>query len=77
MLANWEKCRRKMESTNPRVEKINNNKTIILSSNCSVCGGRKSRFVKDKKTSGLLSSLGIRIRLIQHPIVDPFLFYGH
>ena len=32
----------------------------MLSSNCAVCGSKKSRFIKDQEANGLLKSLKIR-----------------
>ena len=32
----------------------------IMQSKCSVCGIKKSRFVKEEKAKGLLSNLGIK-----------------
>ena len=46
----------------------------MLSSYCELCGSKKSRFVKAKEASGLLSTLGIRTQLIQIPLVGPLLF---
>ena len=39
------------------------NGRLMLKSYCSVCGNKKSRFVKERKAKGLLSSLGIRTPL--------------
>ena len=33
---------------------------LIMQSKCSVCGIKKSRFVKEEKAKGLLSNLGIK-----------------
>ena len=46
----------------------------MLSSNCVVCGSKKSRFFKAQEASGLLSSLGIRTQLSQIPLVGHLLF---
>ena len=35
------------------------NGRIMLLSNCVVCSGKKSKFLKQQEASGLLSSLGI------------------
>ena len=35
----------------------------MLSSNCVVCNGKKSKFIKEQEASGLLSSLGIKAPL--------------
>ena len=42
----------------------------MLKSTCSVCGNKKSRFVKKKKkqeAKGIISSLGIKIPLSKIP----------
>ena len=41
---------KKTENKNPRVGKIKNGR-IMLSSNCAVCVGKKSRFIKEQETS--------------------------
>ena len=48
------------------------NGRIMLSSNCVVCGSKKSRFVIKQKVSGSLSSLGIRTSLSQISLVGIF-----
>ena len=47
-------------------------KTIL--SKCAICSSKKSRFIKDHKVKGLLSSLGIRTPLIKVPILGDILF---
>ena len=32
----------------------------MVSSNCAVCGSKKSRFIKRQEAIGILSSLGLR-----------------
>ena len=36
----------------------------MLLSNCAVCGNKKSRFIKEQEASGICSSFGINIPLI-------------
>ena len=38
-----------------------------MKSQCSICGNKKSRFVKEEETKGILSSLGIRTPLSKIP----------
>ena len=45
------------ESENPKVETTKNGR-IILSSNCAVCGSRKSRYIKGQEAKWILSSIG-------------------
>ena len=46
----------------------------MILSKCSVCNIKKSKFLKEQETRGLLSSLGIRTLLSQIPLVGPILF---
>ena len=46
----------------------------MLSSNCVVCDGKKSKFIKQQEARGLLSSLGIKTVLSKILLVDPLLF---
>ena len=41
----------------------------MLLTKCTVCGSKKSRFIKEQEASGLLSRLGIRKPLGQIPLV--------
>ena len=50
MLSYCLKCRKNTESKNLRVEKKKKGK-IMLSSNCLVCGSKKSRFIKEQKAT--------------------------
>ena len=45
-----------------------------LLSECSMCNSKKSKFLKEPETRGLVSSLGIRSPLNQIPFVSPILF---
>ena len=53
------KCRKDTENINPKMVKTKNNR-IIMQSKCTVCGMKKSRFVKQQEAKGLLSNLGIK-----------------
>ena len=46
----------------------------MLWSNCVVCDGKKSKFIKQQEARGLLSSLGIKTVLSKILLVDPLLF---
>ena len=41
-------CRRNTESINPKVSKINNSKTMMLSK-CVICGCKNENLLKNKK----------------------------
>ena len=44
---------------------------------CSMCNSKKSKFLKEQETTGLLTSLGKRTLLSQIPLLDPLLFYKY
>ena len=67
------KCRKSTESMNPRVLKTNNGKTVILSK-CTMCGSKKSRFIKKQEASGMFSSLGLKTQLNKVPLLGNVLF---
>ena len=66
MLSYCLKCKKNTESINPKVSKTSNGKIMILSK-CSICGSKKSNFIKEQQAKGLLSNLGIRIPLSKIP----------
>ena len=67
------KCRKDTENINPSVSSTSNGKAMILSK-CAICGGKKSRFIKNQEVKGLLSNLGIRTPLSKIPILGDILF---
>ena len=73
MLSYCLKCKKNTESINPRVSATSNGRTIILSK-CAICGGKKSKFIKNQEAKGLLSSLGIRTPLNKIPLLGDVLF---
>ena len=67
------KCRKNTENINSRVSKTSNGRTMTLSK-CAICDGKKSRFIKNQETKGLLSNLGVRTPLSKVPILGDILF---
>ena len=49
------------------------NNRLLMQSKCSVCGTKKSRFVKEKDAKGLLSQLGIKTPLSKIPLLNVLL----
>ena len=41
----------------------------MLLSKCAMCDSKKSKFIKEKKASGILSSLGIKTPFSKIPLV--------
>ena len=68
------KCRKNTENVNPRVSNTSNSRKAILWK-CAICGGKKSRIIKNQKTKGLLSNLGVRTPLSKVPIMGDILFW--
>ena len=63
------KCRKDTESIHPKIvwTKINR---LVMQPKYSVCGIKKSRFVKEQESKGLLSNLGIRTPLSKIPLLN-------
>ena len=72
MLSYCLKCKKK-KSINPRLSKTTNGKTMILSK-WTVCGSKKSKFIKEQQAKGLLSNLGIRTSLNKISLLGDILF---
>ena len=59
-------CRKNTDNINSKMVKTKNGR-LMLMSKCSICGNKKSRFVKEQQAEGILSSLGIRTPLSNIP----------
>ena len=62
------KCRRDSENIDPKMIRIKNNR-LVMQWKYSVCGIKKSRFVKEQEGKGLLSNLGIKTPLSKIPLL--------
>ena len=49
------KCRRDTENIGSKMIRTKNNR-LVMQSKCSLCGIKKSRFVKEQEAKGLLSN---------------------
>ena len=56
------KCRKGTENIDPKIVRIKSNR-LVMQSKCSICGIKKSRFVKEQEAEGLLSNLEIKTSL--------------
>ena len=65
------KCKKDTATINSKMVKIKNNR-LLMQSKCSVCGTKKSRFVKEQDVKGLLSQLGIKTPLSKIPLLNVF-----
>ena len=50
------------------------NGRLMLSSECTICGNKKSRFIKEQETSGILSSVRIRTPLRKITVLGDIFF---
>ena len=57
------------ENINPNISRTSNGRTMLLSK-CTICGTKKSRFMKEQEAKRILSSLGFKTPLSK---VDPVL----
>ena len=68
------KCRKDTENIDPKIVRTKNNR-FFMQSKCSICGIKKSRFLKEQEAKVLLSNLGIKTPLSKIPLLN-ILFYG-
>ena len=73
MLSYCLKCKKNTERIDPKVSATSNVKIMILSK-CTICGSKKSRFIKKEEAKGLLSNLGIRTPLSKILLLGDVLF---
>ena len=66
------KCKTNTDSIDPRMSKTKTN-SLIMQSKCSVCGTKKSRFIKEQDAKGLLRNLGIKTPLSKIPLLNVLL----
>ena len=66
------KCKKHIKNINPQVSSTSNGKVMI--SKCTICGSKKSRFIKNQGAKGQLSNLGIRTPLNKVPVLGDILF---
>ena len=62
-------CKKNTDNINSKVVKTKNGR-LMLMSKCSICGNKKSRFMRKQETEGLLSNLGIRTPLSKIPLLN-------
>ena len=46
----------------------------MILSTCTICRGKKSKFIKEQQAKGLLSNLGLRTLLNKIPVLGDILF---
>ena len=61
------KCRKGTKNIDPKMVRAKKSR-LVMQSKCSVCGIKKSRFVKEQEAKSLLSNLRIRTQLSKIPL---------
>ena len=62
-----------IENIDPKTSISSNGRAMILPK-CAICGSKKSRFIKNQETKGLLSKWGIKTPLSKVPTLSDILF---
>ena len=62
------KCKNDTENIDPKIVRTKHNR-LAMQSKCSVCGIKKSRFLKQQEAKGLWSNLGIKTPLSKIPLL--------
>ena len=63
------KCKKYTENIDPKIVKTKNGR-LLMQSKWTVCGIKKSRFMKEQETKGLLSNFGIKTPLSNIPLLN-------
>ena len=63
------KCKKNSKNLNSKIFKTKNNR-LIMESKCNDCRIKKSGFVKEQETKGLLSNLGIKTPVNKIPLFN-------
>ena len=63
------KCKKDTEDIDPKMFRTKNN-WFIVQSKCTVCGIKKTRFVKEQEAKALLSNLVITTTLSKIPMLN-------
>ena len=63
------KCRKDTENIYLKIVRTKNNR-LVMQQKCSICGIKKSRFLKEQETKSLLRNLGIKTPLSKIPLLN-------
>ena len=62
-------CRKYTKNNNPKIVRNRQNR-LMIQSNCTTCGSKKSRFLKEQQAMEILSNLGIKTPLSKVPLLN-------
>ena len=63
------KFKKYTENIDPKIVKAKNGR-LLMQSKWTVCGIKKSRFMKEQETKGLLSNFGIKTPMSNIPLLN-------
>ena len=73
MLTYCLKCKRNPKNMDSKMIETKKGR-LILSSKCTICGSKKSIFIKEQEAKKLLSNSGLKSLLSKIPILSDVLF---
>ena len=62
-------CRDYTKSINPKIVRNRQNR-LMMQLNCTTCGSKNSKFIKEQQAMGTLSNLGIKTPLSKVPLLN-------
>ena len=60
-------CRKYTKNNNPKIVRNRQNR-LMIQSNCTTYGSKKSRFIKEQQAMGILNNLGVKTPLSKVPL---------
>ena len=62
-------CRKYTKNNNPKIVRNRQNR-LMIQLNCTNCGSKKSRFIKEQQAMGIFSNLCIKTPLSKVPLLN-------
>ena len=62
-------CRKYTKNNDVKIVRNRQNR-LMIQSNCTTCGSKKSKFIKEQQAMGILSNLGIKTPLSKVPLLN-------
>ena len=62
-------CKKYTKNNNPKIVRNRQNR-LMIQSNCTNSGSKKSKFIKEQQAMGIVSTLGIKTPLNKVPLLN-------
>ena len=62
-------CKKYIKNNNPKIVRNRQNR-LMIQSNCTNSGSKKSKFTKEQQAMGIVSNLGIKTPLSKVPLLN-------